>query len=1117
MKATVGPYTPVYPFCDDLLLEAFLGNIPRSTLIELARKDEGLRNRNFAGFRLTRQFPTDRQLHTAYKREVIDRKNALLAHSLSDRWIAQQPALTGVALKALGIEADGAMSASAWIEHVRAAIGTVFDVDAYTKLVQVLARDFPHEDVHIFTSIISSGHDQSKLRNTIEQALATTREVIPRSSEEIAADISLASASIQALELQVLAVRSDLEKEATKVAEALASLQNKHDLLHHGLTQQNESIDALVNDLERKQRQLAVLRQSRDEAKLEIQQVVRSIDLERSNHTSDQTGLNNRLVMLLEFLGNKTGELVKLRNELTVEVERAESEQRLLAASQVLSRDTEVSVDDANTAPAITATPLTAALVAERLPAGIDTNTICYQVLQRTFRNSVVLFLRERMTRLFPDDHVARIRKLFGDEWDKAAQNAARSRQSLGTTTTIRDEYDLLGTNHFFSVFDRFYDKLFTLEAGQQQAIPKPVKPRLLGNLKAIKDARDPLSHPVEEQIPFDEAQHILYIVQEVLKWLGFTSQAAEVAVLTSQLVGLHQADTPHLLRRLPSEDSIYMGWVGRDKLLRELTDCFANPFGKRCLLAGDGGKGKSAAAYRFVQGMSSASSRYQLIIWLSAKKRRFSEGLPTNIETPDFVTANEAIDRLLIEYGATSEDMKLPLLEKKHLLFEYLNEFPAFIVADDIDTVLDDDEVVSLFTYEIPHTKSSVLVTSRRAIPGIRSFVVPGFDLVEAEEFAKSRIQLYGLNPQDFTSAVIKDIARATDGLPLYMDDLMRLTKIVDIRKAIAIWNEKGGDEARKYALQREVEKLSASARNCLIAAAVLDDPISFAELENILSVSEDRIVSALTELQTLFLFPKAPTVEGEQRYQINLNTKKLIRLVEGNTDAYARIENKAKALAGVLPDAGRGVVGSLIRQALLRFNAGQVSEAEAILTAAIEKYPNAPDLQGVLGFIYRQEGRISDARLQFEAAYKLKTKNLKTYLHWQKMEIAAKEWSKALSVADRALKLIPEAYEITERKVFTLRQAGFDMHRGLHYEKATKMWSDAVDEVERNIKHPESLPTGARALNASLFSSIVVCLDMLRRSTERDRWLERWEKEHPDDPQVAGQKDFIARKRRA
>jgi len=30
----------------------------------------------------------------------------------------------------------------------------------------------------------------------------------------------------------------------------------------------------------------------------------------------------------------------------------------------------------------------------------------------------------------------------------------------------------------------------------------------------------------------------------------------------------------------------------------------------------------------------------------------------------------------------------------------------------------------------------------------------------------------------------------------------------------------------------------------------------------------------------------------------------------------------------------------------------------------------------------------------------------------------------------------------------------------------------------------------------------TMVVCLDMLNRLSERNHWLELWEKEHPDDP---------------
>jgi len=115
-------------------------------------------------------------------------------------------------------------------------------------------------------------------------------------------------------------------------------------------------------------------------------------------------------------------------------------------------------------------------------------------------------------------------------------------------------------------------------------------------------------------------------VPKQILIWLGCDAQAAELSTLAEQLDG-GEAETLSVLRRLPSEDSIYLEFVGRDALLKDLAICFANPDSKRCLLAGDGGKGKSAAAYRFAQSLSNAPGRFQLIIWLSAKRLKVPRG----------------------------------------------------------------------------------------------------------------------------------------------------------------------------------------------------------------------------------------------------------------------------------------------------------------------------------------------------------------------------------------------------------------------------------------------------------------------------------------------------------
>jgi tetratricopeptide (TPR) repeat protein len=1112
MQRPDSPYDAVFHFRDARLFEAFMADIPEAPLRERLRRNTSLRNRTFPGFRVTKALPTDRQISTAFKREIVDRSNGDLAYFLCTLWIREHSTLAKDALALLGIQAKTPENAHSWIDAVHGALDQSSWEIQIRSVVRALGDRYPNEQIQIFISIISYGKDQEYLRQAVLNELNGVAADPALRQQKISEAREAARADIQRLEALKSQLQHESDDEQRQAEAELNNLNREHERISSSITQCGKSIETLSSELDRIKEEKNRMKEEYDTLSKSFKSVARAISARNERLSSQQTSIQARIQAAEESISTQSCRIVELDEQLAA-FEKAQQEKAKaeLAVPTPLSPSAPIAImADLKSGP-------TAASTLEMRPDEVPplgSNAICYQGIQRIFRNAVVVFLRDRITRVFPQDFSNRLKKPFGDEWTKAESNANLSRANLGTTTTIRDDFDLLGTNHFYNLFDIYFDKLFTPDAGHRANTPKPVKARFMGNLKAIKDCRDPLSHPVEEEVPIQEAQHLLYCAQEILRWIDCADEAKELAALADQLNGTG-ADEQSQLRRLPSEDSIYLEFVGRGSLLRDLTECFANPLNKRCLLAGDGGKGKSAAAFRFVQNLPPSIGQYPLILWLSAKKKRFSEGVTTKIETPDFGTVDEAVDRILNEYGATSEDLAKDFGSKKRLLFEYLDDFPAFIVADDIDSVLEDDDVVGLFTHEIPHTRSTVLMTSRRSIPGIRTFTVPGFDQSEAEEFIKSRIRIYGLDKASFSGPVIKKIVICTDGSPLYMDDLLRLAKILDVNQAISIWTEKGGDEARKYALQREVEKLSLDGRKVLVAAAVQDEPISFAELKDILEFSEERLLSALIELQTLFLFPKAPAVEGEQRYQINLNTKKLVRFVEGSNEFYARIENRGKALAGKLPTLQHGLVASLIRQAMLRFNAGQHGEAETILMGAIEKYPNAADLHGVLGFMYRRMGRVADATAHFEAAYKLKSKNPETYLHWMKMEISEKEWSKAISVADRALKLVPDAYEIVERKVYALRQAGFDLHRGLHSEKAAKMWIEAVEEIDKSIKSPETLPAGARALNASMYYTIVVCLDMLNQFRERNRWLERWDREHPDDPMVAVEKDYLIKKR--
>jgi tetratricopeptide (TPR) repeat protein len=742
----------------------------------------------------------------------------------------------------------------------------------------------------------------------------------------------------------------------------------------------------------------------------------------------------------------------------------------------------------------------------------IGNNAVCYEAIQRCLRNRVVDYLRIRMTELFPQDHIEKLKKPIEKEWDTLVANADACRQSGGTETKVCDEYDLLSVGHFFALFDVYFDKMYSAAALAAKSYRKPTKAKLLGNLKAIKDFRDPLSHPVSEEVSFEEAFGVLSDVKQILESLGFPEDAMEVSRLMQQLHGLDSHEASKMVCSLPTQDSIYLDFVGRQQVLAALGDWFSSRTNKRCLLAGDGGKGKSAVAYKFAQDLSQSDTEFKMVAWLSAKRRKFEEGKVVLIDAPDFADLESALDRLLAHYGFLPEKLDLP--EKKSEVLQLLNDYPAFLIVDDIDTVLSDTEVVGLFTFEIPSTRSVVLLTSRREIPGIKKFDILGFELTETRDFVRSRVELYGLVPELFPVSLAEELQRVTDGSPLYMDDLLRLARILPIDKAMAMWADKQGDEARKYALQRELERLSKDARKVLIAASVGDDPVSFAEIESILEISEERILVALTELQTLFLIPKPKVLEGEQRFELNSNTRKLVRLVEGGTDQFGRIETKAKAIHGELPDVGRGLVAALIRQAFLLLNSGKHQEAEQLLLQAADKYPQAADVQGFIGFLYRRLERFTDAARHFEAAHKLKCTSRDAYRHWVKMEMSLKEWTRAIAAADKGLRAIPNFYELHALRAECKLRSGHDFAARLQREKAVKLWAETADELVKIIKPPDKLRQGERTSSAYMYNVLIICLDLLGDYRALHTHFQAWSREHPDDPKVKYQLEFIEQK---
>jgi hypothetical protein len=293
----------------------------------------------------------------------------------------------------------------------------------------------------------------------------------------------------------------------------------------------------------------------------------------------------------------------------------------------------------------------------------VGPNAITYQGLQRIFRNAVVATIRQRLSIHYPTDHALRLKKTFGTQWEKIKENANESRRLGGTFTQPVDDYDLLDVSCFFQVFDVHFDALFP------KGTDRPSKPKLLGNLKQITDSRNPLSHPVEQDIAYEEVISVLMDAKQILHMLNLNHSVSEIASLINDVLNAVGKKKDRPLSVLPTQDSVYFKFVGRDAILNNIGSWYSDPNNRRGLLEGAGGKGKSAIAYRFAQKIVATSDDYKLVGWISAKKRRFLAGKTVGIDQPDFIDIQTAIDSLLLQFGMLASDLTLPLEEKKTLL----------------------------------------------------------------------------------------------------------------------------------------------------------------------------------------------------------------------------------------------------------------------------------------------------------------------------------------------------------------------------------------------------------------------------------------------------------------
>jgi tetratricopeptide (TPR) repeat protein len=553
------------------------------------------------------------------------------------------------------------------------------------------------------------------------------------------------------------------------------------------------------------------------------------------------------------------------------------------------------------------------------------------------------------------------------------------------------------------------------------------------------------------------------------------------------------------------------------------------SPTSRRWVLHGAGGKGKTAIAYQFaLQVKRTAPEPYSAVWWLSAKKRRFLEGLVIPIEHPDFSGVETAIDKILFDYGWI-EYIGRPLQDKKGVLLELLNSLPSLLVVDDIDTLEGQDELaVEFFTLEVPTTRSKVLLTSRRKLTGLGATAteVRGFAGEEGYRFVASRIKLFGLDPQGFTKAVTGKILKATEGSPLYIDDLLRYCATGrPLNEVISLWERENGDSAREYALRREYEMLSPEAKTVLLACSVWQGPCTYDDVRALANLGEGKTDKAVDELQRLFLVPKPEIIAGLHRFDVNPSVRSLVTKIMNSTEIFRRVEAARKALKGELPSLqGRKIqVAATAREVVSLVKLGRQEQAERLLKGMLEKYPEDPDLLGQMGWVYQRwkpAARGSDSRDCFARAAQLHCHRLDLYWHWWMLECDQSEWPVAARAAQGGLEVFPNNPRLLYCEGYARSRLGRSLRLSFSPERAWTEHTNAQELLENALVPIDNLDQGDYQHHGAVLRAIVLNLEGLidtARVTERGetpfikklgKFLLQWEREHPGDLSMQSEK---------
>lgn len=732
----------------------------------------------------------------------------------------------------------------------------------------------------------------------------------------------------------------------------------------------------------------------------------------------------------------------------------------------------------------------------------IDNDSTVYRAL-RIYRNSFFTYARPRLQERYGAELDKEIQVLFKKEWPEISRSATQGSATGVIERHAIDTLDHLGVNHICVLLEKYWTSLCPGQDPTEE-ISKKQRSQLTTWASELASVRNPVAHPPAENLPIRDA---LRYVDTAARLLGVLKlpEAADLRDIWGALIAESASGLvapPAVLDTLPSREQITPEFVGRFEELAVLWRWLAEPNRRVYALVGDGGKGKTTIAFQFAEQARAVLGDFGLqgVLWLTAKRRRFIEGISAEMPSTDFYDLESGLDWILQALG-WDEELESSTDNKLGKCRELLDEFPMLIIADDIDSLdTEQEQAVEFFVHQVPQTRSKVLITSRRRMFGLggSTTVIAGLSEADVKELVRRRSLVLGLDLA-LTDRKAREIQRVTDGSPLYIEDLLRLAQFYSLDQALSQWAGRDGDSAREYSLRRELEKLSSDAQNVLAVLAYSDASLSIDECAVVWGITNDRTVAAMDELRNWNLLIRPGFIEDVPRFSCSRNLGKLMRKALGGTDQETRVRNGIKNLRGI------GLASSktrgFIQQAVALQQGGHQEDSEKVLLQGLSTVPNSGDILSMMGWLYSKwapQPRIADAEERFRQAEGLGQGNRHLYAHWADMEFKRGEYKKAAEICGRSVN------SVAKRDGFTWRLGGMALTKlGVLHRQSfqVELAEEAFAKARDYLSKAQQLSLAPGELSR-VFKARCDLAQAAFDSEELFRIKEEWADQLPSDP---------------